>query len=76
MLKRFSDSNDIPFPLLSDEGSRVINAFELHFKDGLPHPGTLVVDQQGVVRAKLFEEGYRRRHTAEALLEVAETLSQ
>lgn len=76
MLQRFSDANDIPFPLLADEGSRVIKAFKLHFQDGLPHPGTVVVDQQGVVRVKLFEEGYRRRHTAEALLGAAETLGQ
>lgn len=74
ILKKFSDAKDIPFPLLSDEGSKTIRAFGLHFKRGLPHPGTIVIDQKGVIRAKLFEDGYVDRHSVEELVKVAEQL--
>jgi hypothetical protein len=40
----------------------------------VPNPGTFVVDREGVIRAKLFLEGYRDRHTTEALVEAANTV--
>ena len=36
--------------------------------DGLPHPGTFVIDQNRVIRAKLQFEGYRKRHTSADLI--------
>lgn len=65
----------IGFPLLSDDGSKTIRAYGLHFKMGLPHPGTILIDKQGVVRGKLFLEGYRQRHSTEQLLQAAKALS-
>jgi peroxiredoxin len=76
ILKAFSDAEEIPFLLLSDEGSKTINAFGLHNKDGLPHPGTVLIDPSGVIRAKIFKEGYRVRHTVDELVEAAGELSQ
>lgn len=70
-LKKFADARDITFPLLSDEGSKTIHAFGIHYKDGLPHPCTYLIDQQGVVRAKLSEEGYRKRHPNQQLIDAA-----
>ena len=74
ILKKFSDSEEIAFLLLSDEGSKIIKDYGLYFKDGLPHPGTVLVDRDGVIRAKLFKEGYRDRHTNEELLSAVEEL--
>lgn len=74
VLKKFADSKDITFPLLSDAGSKTIKAFGIHNKDGLPHPGTFLIDQQGVVKAKLFLEGYRKRHDNAALIDAAKKL--
>jgi peroxiredoxin Q/BCP len=74
ILKTFSDAEEIPFPLLSDEGSKVIREYGLHFKDGLPHPGTVLIDQSGVIRAKIFKEGYKARHTVDELIAAAEEL--
>lgn len=74
ILKKFSDEREIPFLLLSDEGSETIKAYGLHFKDGLPHPGTLVVDQGGVIRAKIFLDGYKKRHSNDELIAAAEEL--
>lgn len=84
ILKKFSDKREITFPLLSDPDSRTILAYALknHEMDGkkigdfdaegVPYPGTLIIDQDGVIRAKLFVEGYRQRHSIDALREAAE----
>jgi peroxiredoxin len=40
----------------------------------VPNPGTFILDREGVIRAKLFLEGYRERHTTEALIEAAKTI--
>jgi hypothetical protein len=64
------------FPLLSDEGSKVIRAFgifnhnipEGHEWYGIPFPGTFLVDENGVVRAKYFERMHRQRYTADSIL--------
>ncbi|MEM9660079.1 MAG: redoxin domain-containing protein, partial [Planctomycetota bacterium] len=69
-----SDSKGIPFPLLSDEGSETIHAYGLHFQKGLPHPATILIDQDGVIRAKLMEEGYVSRHSVDELVSAAEQL--
>lgn len=74
ILKTFSDANQIAFPLLSDTDSKTIHAFGLHFKDGLPHPGTVLIDQSGVIRAKIFLEGYRDRHTIDELVSASESI--
>jgi peroxiredoxin len=77
VLKTFSDRMKITFPLLSDPGSRTIDAYHIRNEaakgkaEGVPHPGTFIIDQVGVIRAKLFLEGYRDRHTTEALIEAA-----
>lgn len=74
VLKKFSDAKSITFPLLSDEGSNVIRELDLEFKSGLPHPGTIVVDSEGVVRGKIFKKGYVQRHTIPELLDLMATL--
>jgi peroxiredoxin len=76
-LKTFSDRNKIAFPLLSDPGSKTIDAYHIRNEaakgrsEGVPRPGTFIVDQNGVIRAKLFLEGFRDRHTTDALIEAA-----
>lgn len=74
VLRKFTESAGISFPLLSDEGSKTIRAFGIHFRDGLPYPGTYLIDGQGTVRAKFFLEGYRERHDNALLIEAAEKL--
>jgi len=80
VLKTFSDRMKITFPLLSDPGSKTIDAYHIRNEaakgraEGVPNPGTFILDQAGVIRAKLFLEGYRDRHTTEALVEAAKTV--
>jgi peroxiredoxin Q/BCP len=77
ILKTFSDRMKITFPLLSDPSSKTIEAYHIRNvaakgkAEGVPNPGTFILDREGVIRAKLFLEGYRDRHTTEALIEVA-----
>ena len=78
-LKEFADKKKITFPLLSDVDSKTIDAFGVRNEktepgsrqDGIPHPGTFLVDKDGVVRAKLFYSVFKR-HTPAELIEAAE----
>jgi peroxiredoxin len=80
ILKRFSDQSKITFSLLSDPESIAINAYNIRNEeasgrlDGIPIPGTFLIDRDGVIRAKLFLEGYRDRHTTDALIEAARAI--
>ena len=71
ILSRFARRSKITFPLLSDVGSKVIDAYGIRNearRDGLPHPGTIIVGTDGKVVAKLFHEGYRKRHLSEEII--------
>lgn len=80
VLKTFADQAKITFPLLSDPESRTIDAYHVRNEaakgkaEGVPHPGTFLLDRDGVIRAKLFLEGYRDRHTTDALIEAAKAV--
>ena len=73
-LASFARSKGITFPLLSDEGSQTIDAYRLRNleargrTEGIPHPGTVIVDREGVIRAKLFHGGYKVRHGTDDIL--------
>ena len=79
-LKSFSDRMKIAFPLLSDPGSKTIDAYHIRNEaakgraEGVPNPGTFILDQEGVIRAKLFLEGFRDRHSTKALIDAAKTV--
>ncbi len=80
VLKKFSDGAKIAFPLLSDPESKTIDAYHIRNDAakgkavGVPNPGTFVLDREGVIRAKLFLEGYRNRHSAEELVKAAKAV--
>jgi hypothetical protein len=40
----------------------------------VPYPGTFLIDKDGVIRAKLFLDGYRERHATEELIKAAEAI--
>jgi peroxiredoxin len=88
VLKGFADRQKITFPLLSDADSKAIVAYALRNKetagkkfgkvdlDGVPYPGTVLVGADGVVRAKLFVDGYKDRHSVAELVKAAEALKK
>jgi hypothetical protein len=76
VLKAFAEREHIGFELLSDPDSKVIRSYgilnETVPKDspffGIPHPGTYVLNERGVVIAKYFEDDFRVRDTAGSIL--------
>ncbi len=84
VLKAFADKEKITFPLLSDPESKTIAAYSLKNKeaegkgksDGVPYPGTIIVDSEGVIQSKLFVEGFLLRHSTEELVKAAEKLKK
>ena len=76
VLRNFAQRRGITFPLLSDSSSRTIKAFGILNEEvpegtpfyGIPHPGTYIVDPNGRVVAKYFEEDFTQRYTASDIL--------
>ena len=72
ILHDFAQRHHIDFPLLSDAGSKVIRAAGIlnttvpktEFAYGIPYPGTFILDANGVVTGKYFEDDFRDRYTA------------
>jgi hypothetical protein len=76
VLKNFADRAGIQFPMLADPESKIIRAFGIlnesvpkdNFVYGVPNPGTYILDEKGVIRAKYFEDDFRERYTAANIL--------
>ena len=79
--------NSFKASLVSDQSIEVINAFGLRNEEhaegsrvyGIPHPAIFVIDNEGVVRAKFYEEdfdtnkkSYRNRPAVDVVLEGAD----
>jgi peroxiredoxin len=73
VLAEFARRGNITFPLLSDSGSRTIDACGIRDPqgNGYPHPQTFLVRADGILGAVLSEEGFMTRHTTDALVEAA-----
>jgi peroxiredoxin len=76
VLADFSARRGITFPLLSDPASATIKRYGLlnttidptNALYGYPFPGTFIVDRQGVVTSRVFEEAYQERDTVSSIL--------
>jgi peroxiredoxin len=70
----------VTIPLLSDPASKTIEEYHIlnpaarGKATGVPYPGTFIVDQSGVIRAKVFLEGYRQRSSAAEIVKAAEAV--
>ena len=68
-LKNFAGRQNITYPLLSDPESKIIRAYDILNETskpgtltyGIPYPGVYVVDAQGKVVSKYFEDDYKDR---------------
>jgi peroxiredoxin Q/BCP len=74
VLSRFAREKKITYPLLSDPDHAAIVSFGLLNREavgkavGVPYPGIMILDREGTIRAKLFYDDYRDRHTAEDIV--------
>ncbi len=80
-LKRFAEKSGIEFLLLSDRDSKTIDAYGVRDRsaagsrlDGIPHPVTIIVDEKGVIRKRLGQQGYRARHGVAELIQAGKDL--
>ena len=77
VLKAFAEKQKIAFALLSDPDHKAIDAYGLLNKgakgkqEGIPYPGTMILDKDGVIRAKLFFDGPIQRHSAADIVKAA-----
>jgi len=65
------DTEKVTFPLLEDQGHKVIDRYGLLNPQGKgwPHPATYVIDKQGIVRWKFVEVDFKIRPTNAAILD-------
>lgn len=77
VLKSFTERvGGFRYPLLADPDSEIIRAFGVfnrkvprnHSWYGICNPGTFIVDRNGVVQSKFFEDLHTQRITAETIL--------
>jgi len=77
VLREFAERFNITYPLLSDEGSRVIQEFGIlntcipqdHVRFGIPYPGTYMVGEDGRVVEKSFFAAHRTRESINDMLQ-------
>ena len=76
ILADFAKRRGITFPLLSDQGSTVIQQYGIlnttvaasNPTYGIPFPGTFILDPNGVVVSRTFENAYQERDTISSVL--------
>ena len=76
ILKQFADSRGITFPLIADRDSAIIRSFGILNQSetpgsrgyGIPYPGTFIINRDGTVASRFFEDAYQERNTTSAIL--------
>jgi hypothetical protein len=76
ILRDFAQRKSIHYSLLSDKDSKIIRAAGILNETvdrntpyfGIPYPGSFVLDANGVIVAKYFEDDYKERYTSADLL--------
>jgi peroxiredoxin len=80
ILDTFAKAQKITFPLLSDPDHKTISAYGLLNKDakgkqeGIAYPGTMILDKEGAIRAKLFHNGPIARHEPAEIVKAAKEI--
>lgn len=83
VLATFREKTGVTIPLLSDEGSVAIDAYNLRNKGvkpggksvGVPHPAVVFVGTDGTVKEMLRHKGYQTRPSAEDVVAAAKSLA-
>src|SRR5258706_14664463 len=84
ILKTFIERRGIGYTLLSDPKSVVIDRYKLrdpqyppgNLAYGVPRPVIFILDMNGVIKAKLYEETYTKRPPATLVIETIDRLAK
>jgi peroxiredoxin len=82
ILSRFTAREGIGYTMLYDEGSQIIEKYglrETNYKEGhraygVPKPIVFILSPAGEIKGKLFEENYRVRPPATAVVEALDAI--
>jgi peroxiredoxin len=82
--KEYAERKKIGFTLLADPGSIVIDRYKLRdpqypmgdFAYGVPRPIIFILDKNGVVKAKLYEDTYTKRPPLKVVLETLDKVNK
>lgn len=74
---KFVEKRALTYPLLSDPKSEIIERYKLldpqyppgHRAHGVPQPIIFILDRSGVIKAKLYEDNYKKRPPQGLVLE-------
>ena len=83
ILARFTARENIGYTMLYDEGSQIINKYGLretnyeegHRAYGVPKPIVFILSPAGEIEGKLFEDDFRVRPPATAVIEALDAIS-
>lgn len=83
ILSTFIERRSIKYTLLSDPKSEIIDRYKLRdpqyapgsFAYGVPRPVIFVLDRNGTVKAKLYEETYQKRPPAMLVVETLDKVA-
>jgi peroxiredoxin len=83
VLKTFIDRRMISYTLLSDPKSEVIDRYKLrdpqyppgNFAYGVPRPIIFILDRNGVIKAKLYEDTYAKRPPTALVIETLDRVA-
>jgi len=83
ILSRFTAREGIGYSMLTDEGSQIIEKYGLretnyeegHRAYGVPKPIVFILSATGVIEGKLFEENFRVRPPATAVIEALDAVN-
>ena len=76
LLAKFAQTKGIGYPMLSDPGSKLIDALSLRdpqygadsFAYGVPRPTVLILARDGTVKAKFVDADYRSRQSNDQIM--------
>jgi peroxiredoxin len=83
VLKTFIDRRKITYTLLSDPKSEVIDRYKLrdpqyppgNFAYGVPRPIIFILDKNGIIKAKLYEDTYTKRPPTTLVIETLDKVA-
>lgn len=84
VLAAFTEKRSIGYTLLSDPGSKTIDLYGLrdpqypegHFAHGVPRPIIFILDRDGTIRSKLYEDTYKKRPPVGLVIETLDKLAK